>query len=313
MQPRKLTIGTDVEVGLYHRPSAQYIPATKMNCPAEKGAALPIRINGKWLGTYHRDNILVEYQSKPCRSAKTLYDNVKAISTALNRHYTNLIDARLVTTPVVRYGNPAMLALDEAQEMGCDRDFDAYTGEKQEAADPADMGPYRVCSGHWHIGGIEDLTDEQKWLVCQWLDLTLTLPTLVNEGLSQQYALMRRWWYGQAGRFRYKPYGIEYRTPSNYWTTWGLNSMTKAFQTTTEAVMLAEAGIKPADLGDVQAVRAVIDFKVTPDNKSLYMVDPIEMRRTTDTWRRKVNHHTDIWSRLSKDQLAKIAGVPLDV
>ena len=45
-------------------------------------------------------------------------------------------------------------------------------------------------------------------------DLYIMLPALRHDSSNE-----RRELYGQAGRFRPKPYGIEYRTPSNFWTS----------------------------------------------------------------------------------------------
>lgn len=105
---------------------------------------------------------------------------------------------------------------DEAKELGCDPDFCAYTGLPNERPDGAVN--FRTAAGHIHIGWGADIpVDHPDHLaICcdlvKVLDMWLGLPMLVIDRDAR-----RRELYGKAGAFRPKPYGVEYRTPSNAW------------------------------------------------------------------------------------------------
>lgn len=104
----------------------------------------------------------------------------------------------------------------EAKELGCDPDYNAYTLK----ANPRPEGdrPFRTGAGHVHIGwGANIPVDNEEHIeICanfvKYLDATV--------GLFMTYIdrdPRRRELYGKAGAFRPKPYGVEYRTPSNMW------------------------------------------------------------------------------------------------
>lgn len=111
----------------------------------------------------------------------------------------------------------------EALELGCDPDFNAYTGEMNNVHIPYGKEHVRVAAGHIHIGWrsddpIDNPLDEVHFADCRMvakeLDVGLGMPSLL---LENAYDFKRRSMYGQAGSFRPKPYGIEYRTLSNFW------------------------------------------------------------------------------------------------
>lgn len=105
---------------------------------------------------------------------------------------------------------------EEAKELGCDPDFNAYT----KAANPRPDGdrPFRTGAGHVHIGWGADIPvdNEEHIGICadfiKMCDATIGMfMTCIDRDPR------RRDLYGKAGAFRPKPYGVEYRTPSNVW------------------------------------------------------------------------------------------------
>jgi len=103
-----------------------------------------------------------------------------------------------------------------ALELGCDPDFNAYTGEENPR--PDGTRPFRTAAGHVHVGWGADIpTDnEEHREICngfiKMLDATVGMfMTFIDRDPR------RREMYGKAGACRYKPYGVEYRTPSNAW------------------------------------------------------------------------------------------------
>lgn len=105
-----------------------------------------------------------------------------------------------------------------AKALGCEPDYNAYTGEPNPK--PADVETddyrFRTGAGHLHIGWTEKAEgfmhmDKCMKLVRQ-LDFTVGLVTLLFDDDPRRRSL-----YGKAGAFRPKPYGLEYRVPSNAW------------------------------------------------------------------------------------------------
>jgi len=120
-------------------------------------------------------------------------------------------------------------------EFGCEPDFNALTGAmnpKPQAADPG----LRTAGGHIHIGyhhlpqfeGENPLQRQQ--IIGVMCDYFLGMPSLMMDNDDR-----RRELYGKAGSCRFKDYGIEYRTLSNFWLfsqktrRWAWDQMNRAF------------------------------------------------------------------------------------
>lgn len=273
MAQRKLTYGTDVEVGLYHRKSGGIIPASSYNTPPEKGEPGDVSMDSKKVGTYHRDNILLEYQTPICDSLPQMIESSKTILTLLEQHYMEEFGVAMSATPAYLF-TKEMVAIPEAQEAGCDPDLDAYAaGEEQPTADPKKMGLWRAGSGHIHIGGIEDYDLEAKCRLVRWLDALVGLRQAYYEIYYHSTPWVRRMFYGQAGRFRDKPYGLEWRTPSNSWvaSTIGVDVSRILAQRGVKgpcsaitncipsAIAFTDRGLAPEAYGDTAAVASSIN------------------------------------------------------
>lgn len=245
---RELTLGSDIEGHLWHKGKRQVIPATAFNTPFTKEK------RKEWddgTGSYHRDNILVEFQTPVCVDWKTLKEAALVCDDKIRKEYEDL-GIRVLYSPLVRFKDKGMVEIDEAAEMGCEPDIDAYSGEEQEGPDAIAMGDIRVASGHIHIGGVSDFSKEQQCILVQWLDLLVGLPMACAEVEHYGDAYRRRQYYGQAGRFRSKPYGVEYRTPSNSWlgrTMDGYEDERDYTNLICAAVELTDRGYRPVDMG----------------------------------------------------------------
>jgi hypothetical protein len=71
----------------------------------------------------------------------------------------------------------------------------------------------RFAGGHIHLGYKSVRPEVAEYVVAMLCDLTLGLALVCNGERQPE----RRALYGQPGRFRPTPYGLEYRTPSNQW------------------------------------------------------------------------------------------------
>jgi hypothetical protein len=101
-------------------------------------------------------------------------------------------------------------------EMGCDPDMNAWMGGHNFAPDPATLT--RACGGHIHLGWrkdgpIDDAHIEECTKIVKQLDYFVGMWSCKKDKHFSQ----RRVIYGSAGSFRPKPYGLEYRVPSNFW------------------------------------------------------------------------------------------------
>ena len=194
------TIGADVEVFLY------------------KGER-PFNLAGKIAGTKHKptktdfgveswDNVSYEfainYTSDPhvfssrIQAGKQRAEEVAALFDCMVR-----IDASAVF-------KPEELDTKEALTFGCEPDFSAWS--LMENVNPmlrAKNLPegLRSCGGHIHIGCKVDHIQ-----LVRLLDLHLSVPLV-----RLDKDVRRRGLYGRAGSHRKKPYGVEYRAPSNCW------------------------------------------------------------------------------------------------
>lgn len=107
----------------------------------------------------------------------------------------------------------------ESLELGCNPDYSAYTLQENPRPEGEDV-LFRTAAGHIHIGWGSDIpvSNPQHIEICadfvRRLDATVGLYMTLIDPDSRRRVL-----YGKAGAFRPKPYGVEYRTPSNVWLT----------------------------------------------------------------------------------------------
>lgn len=156
------------------------------------------------------DNVAVEFNIPPAGSEEEFTTRVQ---TALNLLRKELGDGQglafssesAVFFPVLELGHP------KAQEFGCDPDFDAWNNGKVNPRPKAEDPTLRSAGGHIHVGyKFKNRKEVERFI--RLMDVFVGVPcTLIDNGE------LRKSLYGKRGAFRYKPYGCEYRTPSNFW------------------------------------------------------------------------------------------------
>lgn len=173
-------------------------------------------------GTIQRDNVAVEFATVPASNGK---DFVEKVRNCL-RDTLGIIpeDHELVVEPSANFDED-QLDHPEAQEFGCEPDFNAYTVSVNEKPWCGDSG-FRSCGAHIHVGclntkgkiikGLEFLQEfEGKLNAVKAMDLFHgTISTRLD---NSEAAVKRRNLYGKAGCHRPTDYGVEYRVLSNYW------------------------------------------------------------------------------------------------
>lgn len=102
------------------------------------------------------------------------------------------------------------LECEEAWVFGCEPDYNAWKMEENPKP-KADDENLRSAGGHIHVGSHLAKGDPIK--VIRAMDLFLGVPSVQLDTNGAP----RRKLYGGAGAFRFKDYGVEYRTLSNFW------------------------------------------------------------------------------------------------
>ena len=108
-----------------------------------------------------------------------------------------------------------------ARIFGCDPDYNAYTGEKNEIFVDPETHPLRYAGAHIHIGGAEHgkkpfiVQPSQIRESIKLLDILVGVPLVLLD--REASSAIRRQMYGRAGCYRKTKWGIEYRTPSPFW------------------------------------------------------------------------------------------------
>ena len=160
------------------------------------------------------DNVLVEFDIDPSDNFAGFNALIKRgiaeSEKAIKPHGLEIaknICSHIYTTEELNSFDPSAFV------FGCEPDFNGLTGMKNPRPVAVDAG-LRSAGGHIHfgfddkvsVGGMEQMA---MTIMC---DFFLGLPSVLLDNDTR-----RRELYGKAGSIRYKPYGIEYRTLSNFW------------------------------------------------------------------------------------------------
>jgi hypothetical protein len=205
-----ILVGADPELFMRHPDSNDFISAHG-RVPGTKSEPFKVPF-----GAIQVDGTALEFNIDPAKTVEEFVHNIKAVKTTLENYVPGY---NVVAEPVAIYDEdyfkwdvPA-----SAQELGCDPDFNGWTGLVNPRPDPNGK-PMRTASGHIHIGWGEGFDPhspahfEQCCRVARQMDYYLGIQSLLWDKDGT-----RRELYGKAGAFRPKPYGMEYRVLSNRW------------------------------------------------------------------------------------------------
>lgn len=204
-----ITIGADPEVVIVKKKDSSVIPAWLVT----KGVKdAPVQFMKSEYGQImaHADGVALEFNvpSSPAGSGRFNY-----IFQELHRSINGLIGGNdWLWTPVARIEGDTLIH-PLANTAGCSEDYSAYSEETAVPRKPpsiAAWGDKRFFGGHIHIGYNKSIAP--PWVVARFCDLYLGLPSVRHDKQCE-----RRKVYGLAGLYRTKPYGVEYRTLSNFW------------------------------------------------------------------------------------------------
>lgn len=217
MKLENVTIGADIEVFLQDRKNKKiisaegFIPGTKDN-PFKFDDTNPFFYTSL-------DNVLAEFSIPPAKSIEEFYEAIKKGM----KYIESIIPPQLCIAAIPSANlEHKFLMTANAQTFGCEPDWNAYTGFINGSAfmlgaiDPT----LRSAGGHIHVGYKNStmydkftyFAQDERCGIIQALDLFLGVPSIIMEPENKRRAL-----YGKAGAFRPKPYGVEYRTLSNFY------------------------------------------------------------------------------------------------
>lgn len=152
--------------------------------------------------TLQEDNVALEFGIPPATNAKEFSDHIEKVL----QEGLSILPGRMFSTlscvvfPKDQMNDP------EAHVFGCEPDYNAWTEEVNKK--PVPPHPFmRSAGGHVHIE-----TTKNPFSVARACDLFLGVPSILMDTGDE-----RRKLYGGAGACRVKPYGVEYRTLSNFW------------------------------------------------------------------------------------------------
>jgi len=176
----------------------------------------PVSVIGKLGGTkdhprdigqgcaVQEDNVAAEFNIPPCESLDAFIHHINYNLAFLEKE-ADKIGAKLSLTASAIF-SAGELANPKAMEFGCEPDFNAWTMDVNPRPTASNFA-LRSAGGHIHMS-----TDEDYIQVIRAMDLHIGAQLIKVDKDTR-----RRELYGKAGAFRPKDYGVEYRTPSNYW------------------------------------------------------------------------------------------------
>ncbi|MCP4364973.1 MAG: hypothetical protein GY800_06695 [Planctomycetes bacterium] len=288
----EIIIGSDPE--LFVKRDGSFVSGHDL-IPGTKEAPFPVRG-----GAVQVDGTALEFNTKPAKTRQGFHNSTNMVLKALREMISD--DLELTASPTAHYEEKYMKELPElAKMLGCSPDFNAYTGFENPA--PNVNAPFRTGAGHIHVGWTEDadIQSEKHLADCralvQAMDLFLGVPSVFLDGDD-----LRRELYGQAGAFRPKTYGVEYRVLSNFWVLnaklrgWVYNNTIHAVERLMdhENKLIFSSTAKDAiNYNSDGLARTVIEafdvplprgFKFPPQPVSAYAYgyEPLEIRRLGD-------------------------------
>lgn len=206
-------IGADPELFVRHIDTGKFIsghdliPGTKLQPHFVDGGAIQV------------DGTALEFNIIPAENKRDFRENIFKVMDNLYARLEDFAfaDHYIAIEPVATFDKEYFDALpDEAKLLGCEPDFNAYTGKTN--TPPNGEVLFRTAGGHIHIGWGNhfDPTDPDHFEQCRGfvkqLDALLYPASLIWDKDEQ-----RRELYGAKGAFRPKVYGVEYRPLSNAW------------------------------------------------------------------------------------------------
>jgi hypothetical protein len=203
-----LTFGADPELFVID-PKGEFVSAEGL-IPGTKDQPYKVEY-----GAVQVDGVAAEFNIDPVTNFKDFKRNMLAVQKQLKAMLPSGYD--LVCTPTAKFTPEAWAKVPEKSKvLGCSPDYNAWT--KSVNPPPNGTEGVRHAGGHIHIGWTQGAETDDSDYVRSCLDLVRQLDWYLGLwSVTQDSDSLRRQAYGKAGAMRFKPYGVEYRTLSNFW------------------------------------------------------------------------------------------------
>ncbi|MFI5343964.1 MAG: hypothetical protein ACHQUC_07070 [Chlamydiales bacterium] len=161
---------------------------------------------------FYYDNVLAECAIPPGKSKKETLDNIRDCL----KKYANLVAPYKLETKASHVFAPDQLRHEAAREVGCSPESCAYLVEDLQPNEELFLkNNLRSAGGHIHLGSTLLKEGFNSIVSILLLDLFLGIPSIFID--HDPTTKKRKELYGQAGRWRYPEYGVEYRSVGNFW------------------------------------------------------------------------------------------------
>jgi len=249
MKIKNITLGTDPE--LFLQKDNKIISAIG-KIGGSKSEPQAISTDGHFI---QEDNVAIEYNIPPCTTVdEWVYHNnfVKDYLEVL----VSGMGCTLAIQPIATLED-SELDNDTARLAGCTPDFDVWN---ECINDPVDLSITNKRSAGGHISiGWDDFTQEQQLDMVKAMDATVGLESVLLDSDTERKKL-----YGKAGCFRFREYGIEARSLSNFWIK-SNRSLKWSWDATMKAIDLVNSG----KIEEVKELGNYIVEAINTNNKDL--------------------------------------------
>lgn len=200
----KITLGADPEL-FFVNSSGELIPSENI-IEGSKTNPKPITELGHFV---LNDNVMAEFNIPPSETFKEFNENIETVKNYLAEKAAE-VDCSLYINPSGEFKLENLLSASKFNEFGCEPDLSIYNFTNRIHID--EYSPKRYAGGHIHCGYDKVKYPNIETRIVEMMDLLLAVPSVILDSDDS-----RRMFYGQAGRYRIKPYGLEYRSLSNFW------------------------------------------------------------------------------------------------
>lgn len=175
------------------------------------------------------DNVAVEFNIPPSKTKEEFIHHIGHVLGYLH-DYVSQKELSLCVVPAATFPDEE-LKDPRAMTFGCEPDYNVWSKSINHPPSPSEkFFNLRSAGGHLHISWDNpDIPSAED--VVRVMDVFCGAASVVYDS-----DMLRRKLYGSAGAFRFKPYGVEYRTLSNFWikspnlTEWIFDQATKGME-----------------------------------------------------------------------------------
>ena len=235
----EVTIGHDAEVFLKNSDGVSISAIDKVGGSKEK----PRATKHGWV---QEDGMAAEVNIPPATSVDAFVGGTQLILKDL-LSIIEPLDLSIDISATALFGEGELLD-PRASIAGCDPDYDAYAVMENTPVHYTDG--LRAGAGHIHVGwkGAENAELEELLSLVKAIDLYITLPSVLLDPDTKRRSL-----YGKAGSFRPKPYGVEARSPSNFWLRTP-EEMEWVYYSAIKAHSMRNEGLQGVSEEDIQSI-----------------------------------------------------------